>query len=154
SGVHTGGVVARAANGALCPTAAGVRLLSLPVHALGAQFDGSRLVLLVPGELREYDLDSGALLHTTMLPDVESGSECGSPHYCDRRRPRLMLEDARRGLAAYVLDREVHLRRLVDGADVVIAPASLARFFDGGLVYADGARVSVVPWEQLPLRGD
>lgn len=131
----------------------GNEVVSLPVSALGAQLDGDHLVVLVPGELRDYDIRSGQLLHTSMLPDVESGSECGSPHYCDRHPPRLLLEDLRAGLVTYVLDGEVHLRRVFDGADLVIAPGSLARFFDGGLVYAYGARISVVPFDQLPLRG-
>ena len=129
-------------------------LLSLPVSALDAQFDGSELVVMVRGELRVYDLASGRLLSTSVLPDVDSGSECGSPHYCDRTPPRLLLEDARDGLVTYVLDGQVHVRRLVDGRDAVVAAASLARFFDGGLVYAYGARVSVVPFDELPLKGD
>jgi Tol biopolymer transport system component len=132
----------------------GKQLLSLPVAAVGAQLDGPRVDLLVQHELREYDVQSGRLLRSTLLPDVESGSECGSPHYCDRRRPELLLEDARGGLVAYVLDGDIHLRRLADGRDAVVAPGSLARFFDGGLVYADGSRVSVVPFDELPLRGD
>jgi Tol biopolymer transport system component len=131
----------------------GKELLSLPFSALGAQFDGDHLIVLVRGELRDYDRSSGQLLRTSALPDVESGSECGSPHYCDRRPPRLLLEDARDGLVTYVLDGQVHLRRLVDGRDAVLAPGSLARFFDGGLVYAYGARLSAVPFDQLPLRG-
>jgi hypothetical protein len=131
----------------------GKELLSLPISGLGAQFDGDNIVVLTSGELRDYDIHSGQLLHTSMLPDVDSGSECGSPHYCDRHPPRLLLEDARAGLVTYVLDGTVHLRRVVDGQDAVVAPGSLARFFDGGLVYAYGARISVVPFDQLPLRG-
>jgi hypothetical protein len=129
----------------------GNQLLSLPLAALGAQLDGGDLVVLLPHELREYDIGSGRLLLSSLLPDVESGSECGSPHYCDRKRPRLLLEDARRGLVTYVLDGKVHIRRLADSADAVVAPGSLARFFDGGLAFAYGARLSVVPWADLPL---
>jgi Tol biopolymer transport system component len=132
----------------------GRQLLSLPIAALGAQLDGADVVVLVQRELRDYDLHSGRLLHASPLPDVGSGSECASPHYCDRTPPRLLLEDARGGLVTYVLDGEVHIRRLVDGADAVVAPGSRARFFDGGLVYVSGARLSVVPYDQLPLRGD
>jgi Tol biopolymer transport system component len=131
----------------------GKELLSLPVSALGAQFDGDHLILLIRGQLRDYDLHSGALLHTMTLPDVDSGSECGSPHYCDRHPPRLLLEDARDGLVTYVLDGQVHLRRIADGQDATVAAGSLARFFDGGLAYAYGARISVVPFDRLPLRG-
>lgn len=88
----------------------------------------------------------------TELFSTRPAGEAGSPHYCDRRPPRLLLEDARDGLVTYVLDGQVDLRRISDGADAVVAPASLARFFDGGLAYAYGARVSIVPFDQLPLR--
>jgi hypothetical protein len=62
-----------------------------------------------------------------------------------------VLEDVARGLAVYVLDGEVHLLRLRDGADRVVAVGTLARFMDAGLVYADGARIWITPFERLPL---
>ena len=66
--------------------------------------------------------------------------------------PALRLEDASSGLAAYILDRQVHLLRLSDGADAVVAYGTIARFTDTGLVYADGARIHLVPFDRLPLR--
>jgi hypothetical protein len=66
------------------------------------------------------------------------------------RRPPV-LEDAAKGLVAYILDGELHLLRLADGADAVVAPASAARFMALGLVYADGARIHLVPYAKLPL---
>jgi NADPH-dependent 2,4-dienoyl-CoA reductase/sulfur reductase-like enzyme len=62
-----------------------------------------------------------------------------------------VLEDVARGLAVYVLDGEVHLLRLRDGADRVVAAGTLARFMDTGLVYADGARIRMTPFARLPL---
>jgi Tol biopolymer transport system component len=51
-------------------------LLSLPVSPLAAQLAGTDLVLLLPGELRDYDARSGALLHTWPVPKVSSGPVC------------------------------------------------------------------------------
>jgi hypothetical protein len=49
----------------------------------------------------------------------------------------------------YVLDDQVHLLRLADGRDTTIGPGTYARFMNAGLVYADGARIHLVPYEQL-----
>ncbi len=119
---------------------------------LAAQLSGSDLVVLRRGELRHYDAASGELLHTWPLPDVTTGRECGSPNRsrCDQK-PRLLLEDLARGLVTYVLDGRVHVLRLADGADAVVAPGSLARFMDAGLVHADGTRLHLVPFDRLPL---
>ena len=75
-----------------------------------------------------------------------------------RARPRVVaavtvrLEDAARGLAAYVLDGQVRLLRLADGTDAIVAPGTSARFIDAGLVYADGSRLRLVPFDRLTLR--
>jgi hypothetical protein len=71
---------------------------------------------------------------------------------CPQAAAPLTLGGLSHGLAAYVVDREVHVLRIADGADRVVAPGTLARFMDAGLVYADGARVRFVPYERLPLR--
>ena len=63
-----------------------------------------------------------------------------------------MLADAARGLAAYVLEGEVHLLRLADGADRVVGSGTLARFTNAGLALADGARIRLAPLGRLPLR--
>src|SRR5262249_29679306 len=87
----------------------GNRLLSLPVSPLAAQLAGTDLVLLLPGELRDYDTRSGALLHTWPMPAVPSGPECALRD-CDNTD--LVLDDPARGLGAYTLSDEVHdLRR-------------------------------------------
>jgi len=61
------------------------------------------------------------------------------------------LEDVAHGLAAYILNGQVRLLRLSDGADRTVAPGTLARFTNAGLVYGDGARIWLVPYNQLPL---
>jgi hypothetical protein len=48
----------------------------------------------------------------------------------------LTLEDAAGGLVAYTLQGEVHVLRLSDGRDVVVAPGTRAQFVSTGLVYA------------------
>jgi hypothetical protein len=63
-----------------------------------------------------------------------------------------VLQDAARGLVTHVLDGQVHLLRLSDGADAEVAQGSLARFTSSGLVYADGPRLRLVPFDRLPLR--
>jgi hypothetical protein len=86
------------------------------------------------------------------LPDVPSGQTCGSLNVSRCQTPELSLEDVARGLVTYVLDERVHVLRLADGADAVVARATLARFMDSGLVYADGSRLHLVPFDRLPLR--
>ena len=39
----------------------------------------------------------------------------------------------------------------LEDPDLVVAAGSQARFMDAGLVYADGTRLNVVPFERLPL---
>jgi hypothetical protein len=65
--------------------------------------------------------------------------------------PRLRLGDFERGLVAYTLDGQVHLLRVNDGADKIVARGTLPRFADSGLVFADGARVRLLPFDRLPL---
>jgi hypothetical protein len=132
----------------------GARVLSIPVSASAAQLYGRDLVIVRRGQLLHYHASTGALAHAWPLPNVSTGRECASPNSnrCYSEQARLVLEDAARNLVAYVLDGQVHVLRLVDGADAVIAPGTLARFIDGGLVYADGARLQLVPNDRLPLR--
>ena len=145
-------IAAHGDNAVVLLDANGAQLLSVSVKALATALAGSDLVVLLPGELRDYDAWSGTLLHSWPLPDVPSGSDCrpGIPFPC--RDPRLRLEDAARGLASYILDGQVHLLRLADGKDATVAAGSHARFMDAGLVYADGARVRLIPYDQLPFR--
>jgi hypothetical protein len=128
-------------------------LLSLPVPTLAAQLSGSNLALATGGALRVYDAPTGALRATWPLPAQPAGHDCdlfGDPS-CLHPAP-LTLGGSSHGLAAYVVDGQVHLLRLADGADRVVGPGTLPRFMDAGLVYADGARIRLVPYDRLPLR--
>jgi Tol biopolymer transport system component len=149
-----GRIVAGGTNATVVLDTSGAQLMSVPVSPLAAQLSGSDLVVLVRGRLLVYDAATGARLHDWPLPDVPSGGECGSPHTgtWECRTAALLLEDAARGLATYVLDGQLHILRLSDGADRLIGAASLARFMDAGLVYADGARIRLVPFAQLALQ--
>jgi hypothetical protein len=130
----------------------GAVLVSIPVSPLAAQLTGSDLVLVVRGRLLDYDAGSGELRHTWPLPDVPSGGEAGDPN-SGRAFPagvHLDLEDAAHGLVTYVLDEQVHVLRLADGKDATIGPGGLARFTATGLVYTDGARIRLMPFNGLP----
>jgi hypothetical protein len=109
------------------------------------------VVILIAHELRDYDAATGALLHTWPLPDVSAGVDCKSVLNNTCPALRLTLEDAAHGLVAYSPDNQVHLLRLSDGADAIIGPAALARFMDEGLVYANGSKLKLVAYDQLPL---
>jgi Tol biopolymer transport system component len=152
--VDAGRIVAGGENATVVYDAFGAQLLSVPVSPLAAQLSGPDLVILVQGGLLVYDASTGVQQHAWPLPDVASGGECASPHYgtWECRSPRLILEDAASGLATYVLDGQIHLLRLANGADVTVGAGTLARFTATGLVYADGARISLIPYDQLPLR--
>ena len=152
--VDQGRIVAGGENATVVYDATGKELLSVPVPPLAAQLSGRDLVILVQGQLLVYDAVTGTRLHAWPLPDVPSGGECGSPHSgaWECGEARLLLEDAGDGLVTYALDGEVHVLRLADGADSVIAAGTLARFMDAGLVYADGSQLRLVPFDQLPPR--
>jgi hypothetical protein len=150
--VGSGRVVALGTNETEVLSADGAQLLTVPIHALAAQLAGSDLVIVTPGQLRDYDAANGSLLHAWPLPDVASGSPCGSPHPSGCPSIRLELEDAARGLAAYVLDGEVHVVRLANGSDRTIAKGTTARFMDAGLVFADEADLRLVPYAVLSAR--
>lgn len=155
--VESGRIVVSGDNATLVLDANGTELLSLPVPTQAAQLTGSDLVLLLPGAVRGYDAVTGALLHTWPLPDVSFGGFCGLPRWACGS-PRLRLEGAARGLVAYVLDGKLHLLRLRDGADAVVADATAAQLDDSGLFYTYRTtgiwpgRIRFVPVDQLPLR--
>jgi hypothetical protein len=99
---------------------------------LAAELMGAELVLLTQGTLRHFGA-AGFLEHTWPVANVTSGGTC-------RRVPcspqLLTLEDAAGGLVAYTVQGEVHVLRLSDGRDVVVAAGTKARFVSSGLVYA------------------
>jgi len=159
--IDEGRLVASGDNATVILDGDGRQLLSVPVPTQAAQLSGSDLVLLVPGELRDYDAATGALVHVWPLPDVPFGGFCGLPaDQCGT--PRLRLEDAAHGLVAYVLDGQIHLLRLADGRDVVLHAGTAARFGTDGLFYAYEwrppypsqwpGRLRFVPFSELPLR--
>jgi Tol biopolymer transport system component len=133
--VADGRIVAVGASTVVVLDAQGTRLLTVPVSARSAQLAGGELVLSLEAELRRYDARTGELLGARPLA------------------PGFRLEDAARGLVAYVVGGQVHLVRLADGAGAVVAPGTLARFSDSGLVYVDGTRIRLVRFERLPIRG-
>jgi hypothetical protein len=150
--VDAGRIVTGGENATVVYDAAGTQLLSVPVSPLAAQLAGADLLILVQGRLLVYDATTGARLHAWPLPDVPSGGECGSPHggTWECRQARLVLEDAAHGLAAYLLDGQVHVLHLADGVDTTVGAGTLARFTYAGLVYAEGANLRLVPFARLP----
>ena len=128
---------------------AGTDVASFGVRAAGAQVVGDDVLALVPNELRVYST-SGALRRSWTIPTASVGRDCR--YYSEPQCPwqvELTLQDAARGLAAYVFRGEIHVLRLSDGRDSIVARGTEARFMDEGLVYADGARIRIVPWSRL-----
>jgi FG-GAP-like repeat/FG-GAP repeat len=121
---------------------------------LDATLAGRLLVVLIPGALRVVDVRSGHLLHRWPLRAVPLGGVCIElPYQCPS--PELQLAGAAHGLAAYVADGVVHVVRLADGLDVVIARATQVQITSAGLFYAYTGRdpwpgrVRFVPRAQL-----
>lgn len=135
--LDTGRIVVRRGEGPLelLDTQGGLlRAIPLPPgEAIAAELAGDDLVVLVAGALRHYSAASGDLQHTWPLPNFPSGGFCGVPCFT---RPQLQLEDTAVGLAAYILNGELHLLRLADGSDRVIGPATAAELEESGLFYA------------------
>jgi hypothetical protein len=129
----------------------GTILLALPVPTISGQLSGSDLVLAVGGELRVYDAQSGALRAHWPLPGQPAGHPCDEYGDPSCTSTPLVLDDVSHGLAVYVLGGEVHVLRLADGADRIVGPGMIARFLDAGLAYADGARIRLLTYAQLPL---
>jgi hypothetical protein len=156
SAIPTPRVVASGDNATLVlDSSAGRELLSIPVSTVAAQISDSDLVILLPGELRDYDATSGVLLHRWPLPAVSIGGFCGNVDWACGT-PRLRLEDVARGLAAYVLDGKIHLLDLATGHDLTFHDGTIARFSADGLVYAyttSGTwpgRIGLTRWDALP----
>jgi len=121
----------------------------------GADLMANRVLVLVPAALRVYNASTGALVRTRALPNVTSAGVCGMPP-CPAAA--LQMLDAARGLVAYTLSGKLHLLRLSDGRDRVVAAADDARFGSTGLFYAYSApapwvsRIRFVRWKALPIR--
>jgi WD40-like Beta Propeller Repeat len=154
--VDEGRIVARNPDGSLELLSLDGRVLeTFDVPSLGAVLAGDDLVVLVQGELRDYSVASGELLHAWPLPDVPSSGRC---RVSSCSGIRLTLDDAARGVVVYTLDGVVHLLRLRDGTDVTVPGATVAELTDTGLFYAYHGeepwpgRIRFVPFANLPLR--
>ena len=127
----------------------------VPAVMRGADLMGNRVLVLVAGGLRVYNANTGALVRTRPLPNATSAGVCGMPP-CPT--VALQMLDAARGLVAYTFNGKLHLLRLRDGRNRVVAPAQDARFGSAGLFYAYSApapwisRIRFVPWAALPVR--
>jgi hypothetical protein len=133
--VEGGRAAASGDNAVVLLDAVGTRLLTVttaPLTARSAQLAGGDLVVALEGELRRYDAGNGQLLGSFT---VSQGAA---------------LQDVARGLVAYVVDGQVRVLRLADGADSLVAAGTAARFIDTGLVLADGNRLRHLRFEALP----
>jgi hypothetical protein len=135
-------IVARDADGSLELLSLDGRVLeTFDVPSVDAVLASDDLVVLVQGELRDYGVASGKLLHAWPLTGI-----------------RLTLDDAARGVVVYTLDGVVHLLRLRDDTDVTVPGATTAELTDAGLFYAYvgeepwPGRIRFVPFAKLPLR--
>jgi hypothetical protein len=152
-------IVVRHTDGSLELLSLDGRVLeTFDVPSVAAVLAGDDLVVLVQGELRDYSVASGELLHAWPLPNVSS-----SGHFCmlfcgAASLFRLRLDYAARGVVVYTLDGVVHLLRLRDGADATVPGATAAALTDAGLFYAYvgeqpwPGRIRFVPFDKLPLR--
>jgi len=154
--VDQGRIVVSGTNETRLLTGGGTVLLSVPVPTLGAQLSGSQLVIAARNQLQVYDSGTGGLTARWPMPASPVGHDCDlyADPSCSYGSPQtqVRLEDAAHGLAVYVYAGQVHLLRLSDGADRVVAYGTLARFTTDGLVYADGARIWSARYDRLPLQ--
>lgn len=146
----TGALEVRNSNGGLVRSFPGVAGLTR-----GAELIGNRLVVLVPGRVLLFKIGNGMQVRSRPVPNVPSAGVCGT---LPCPLVTLRLVDAARGLVAYVLSGKLHLLRLRDGRDKVVATATDARFGDTGLFYAYTApapwvsRIRFVRWNALPVK--
>jgi len=125
----------------------------VPVATLAAQVSDSQLVIAADKQLQVYDASTGTLTASWPVPASPVGHDCDS--YADpscKYGTQVTFEDVAHGLAVYVHAGQIHLVRLGDGAERVVAYGTLARFMTEGLVYADGARIWLTPYDRLPLQ--
>ena len=91
------------------------------------------LLVLVNANVIDLSIVTGAQLHKRSVAAVPSGGPC---FRLPCPTPTLRLEDFARGLVAYTLQGKIHVLRLSDGHDRVVANGTMSRFVASGLVYA------------------
>jgi hypothetical protein len=128
----------------------GTELWSVAVAPTTAAFAGDELALIRQGEAQRYAAATGHFLGSRALPAVTTTRPCKTPFNTWCGAGQLTIQDGARGLVAYVLAGRVHVLRLADGADLDVGSGAMARFFDGGLVVAEGPRLRVIPFSVLP----
>lgn len=130
-------------------------LLTVPGPTLAAQLNGSELVIASGNQLQVYNVGDRSLEARWPMPAAPIGHDCdfyADPSCLGNPFAKITLEDVVHGFATYIYAGQVHLLRLSDGADRVVAYGTLARFMTDGLVYADGARIYLTPYDRLPLQ--
>lgn len=133
-------------------SASGTLLLTLPIAATDGALSGNELVATAGSELRVYDAATGSLDHTWPLPEAAT-PRCRAPR-CTIPPTGAVLAGAADGQAAYIVAGVLHLIRLDSGAEVFTAASNAAAFFDGGLAYASGDELRILPFIQptIPLK--
>lgn len=131
----------------------------VPGEVRGATLDGKRLVVLRRSDGRHtieaYDMSgTGRVSRPIAPPGPASDRRCSWPvvslPLCRQPYARLRLVDSENGIAVYVLGRDIHLLRIVDGARTVIRPPATrgtveAQLERSGLFYAYQVADSKLP---------
>jgi hypothetical protein len=149
--VDGGRIVVSGENETRILAADGRVLLTIPVPTLAAQLSGDELVLADGSKLLVYDATTGALRATSQLPLAPAGHDCdlfGDPSCV--QPVRLTIGGFARGLVPYSIFGQIYVLSLAQGGVYSLGPGTLPRFADAGLVYADGSRIHLVPWQHLP----
>jgi hypothetical protein len=154
-----GRIAARTQSGAvrLLSATSGATLAEFP-YAPGlvraAALDVRNLVVLRNGFLDLYSIGAALPPRTLRLPLVAMYGPANPPPDAasaspPTRVPKLTLEDVDSGFAVYVVDRCVHLVRISDGKDVVVAVAASgpahAQLEPSGLFVSSTRRITFMP---------
>jgi hypothetical protein len=149
--VDGGRIVVSGENETRILAADGKVLLTIPLPTLAAQLSGNELALADGSTLRVYDATTGALRATAQLPLGPAGHDCdlfGDPSCL--QPVKLTIGDFARGLVPYSIFGGIYVLSLAQGGAYSLGAGTLPRFADAGLVYADGSRIHLVPWQDLP----
>jgi hypothetical protein len=156
---HSGRIALRLPDGSLeVVDSNGASVFALPglaglTHA--AELWKRHLVVLSRRNLLHFDVKTRRQLHSWPVPTAFPGGG----GFCGRipcQTLQFRLEDLARRRVAYVQQNKVHILRLRDGHNVVVANGTNARFVDSGLVYsyettgAWPAGLHLIPWSRLP----